>query len=61
MAEKNIVPTSGIVVSTAISAGGVDAQHCEGIVVSTAIAAGGDQWQHCEGIVVSWGSEGDRG
>jgi hypothetical protein len=47
----------GIVVSSAISAGGSQLQHAEGIVVSTAITAGpgsgaGGVWlNHTEGIV----------
>jgi len=56
-------PQTGIVVSTAITAGigvgfGERNQHAEGIVVSTAISAGigvgfGERNQHAEGIVVS--------
>jgi len=52
MAEKKSVRCpDGVVVSTAISAGGMDPQHCEGIVVSTAIAAGGTARQPCEAVV----------
>jgi hypothetical protein len=46
----------GIVVSTAIVAGGepgLATNHVEGIVVSTSIAAGGFEAQHDEGIVVA--------
>ena len=46
-------PQHGIVVTTAISAGGPGCQHAEGIVISTAIAAGGGSYQHSEGLVVS--------
>ena len=46
-------PAQGIVVSTAISAGGVDAQHAEGIVVSTAIGAGGLTANHAEAALGS--------
>ena len=48
---------SGIVVSTPISAGGIQFNHAEGIVVSTAITAGpgsgaGGVWlNHAEGLV----------
>ena len=49
--RKVVRATGGVVVSTAIVAGGVEVQHSEGIVVSTAIAAGGIEQQHSEGIV----------
>ena len=51
MAEQQIVCATGIVVSTAISAGGVDAQHSEGVIVSTAISAGRIALNHAEGFV----------
>jgi hypothetical protein len=49
--------STGIVISTAISAGGIQFNHAEGIVVSTAITAGpgsgaGGVWlNHAEGVV----------
>ena len=46
--------TAGIVVSTTISAGGIDPNHAEGIVVSTPIAAGRViSGNHAEGILVT--------
>ena len=51
------IQSSGIVVSTAINAGGIQFNHAEGIVVSTAITAGpgsgaGGVWlNHAEGLV----------
>ena len=55
MAEQKVVRSrDGIVVSTAICAGGVDAQHSEGVVVSTALAAGGSIGaNHAEGIALT--------
>ena len=41
----------GVVVSTEIRAGGVDAQHCEGIAVSAAMTQGGLQPNHSETLV----------
>ena len=49
--------SAGIVICTAISAGGVQFNHAEGIVVSTPISAGpgsgaGGVWlNHAEGLV----------
>jgi len=42
------LPQHGIIVSTAITAGGSQPQHAEGIIVSTAVAAGGNVNQHAE-------------
>ena len=50
------IPTpasAGVVVSSAIKAGGRFIIHSEGIVVSSAINAGGRNINHSEGIVVS--------
>jgi hypothetical protein len=49
-------PLPGVVVSTSISAGGVDAQHAEGIVVSTPISAGGIEANHAEAILAAYSS-----
>jgi len=58
MTTTQTTPTqTGIVVSTAITAGGWSLNHAEGIVVSTAISAGpgsgagGVYLNHAEGIV----------
>ena len=49
-------PTQGVVVSTPITAGGVDGQHAEGIVVSTTIGAGGLQGNHAEAVLGPYSS-----
>jgi len=43
---------TGITVSTAITAGGIQLNHADGIVVATSIAAGGMRVNHAEGVVV---------
>lgn len=54
MAEQQIVPTpGGVVVSTAITAGGDQWQHAEGIVVTTHIGAGGFTANHAEGLIAA--------
>jgi hypothetical protein len=59
MTTQSTPTHTGITVSTAIIAGGIQFNHAEGIVVSTAITAGpgsgsGGVWlNHTEGVVVS--------
>ena len=59
MTTQSTLTQTGITVSAAITAGGIQFNHAEGIVVSTAIAAGpgsgagGVYMNHAEGVVVS--------
>ena len=48
---KRASAAGGVIVSTAITAGGFEHQHSEGIVVSTALTAGRVDPQHSEGLV----------
>jgi hypothetical protein len=57
-AKKSLPAQTGILVSTAITAGidvgfGERQQHAEGIVVSTSLAAGGANLNHAEGVVAA--------
>ena len=51
MAEQQFPTPSGVIVSTAIAAGGDQWQHAEGVVVSTDVGAGGVLANHAEVLV----------
>ena len=51
-ATQTIKSQPCIVVSTPLTAGGIEFNHAEGIVVSTPLTGGGWSLNHAEGIVV---------
>lgn len=51
MTTQSTPTQTGITVSTAITAGGIQFNHAEGVVVSTALTGGGWSLNHVETIV----------